>query len=155
MKVAVGLSLAAVAAASRSFKAETIHSGAAPILSSTNAEHVPDSYIIKFKSHVSPAAASEHHSWVQDLHTGLEAQRIELRRRDNGFNTFFSGLKHTFSLGSDFMGYSGHFDEETIEKVRNHPDVSNSSKKVPDRILSEVCSLTLSPLRSSTSSGTR
>lgn len=36
----------------------------------------------------------------------------------------YEGLKHTFEFGGSLLGYSGHFDEDVIEQVRRHPDVS-------------------------------
>ncbi|KAI1061144.1 hypothetical protein LB506_011708 [Fusarium annulatum] len=123
MKSALTLSMAAVASAA-SFSVGTVHDKAAPILSSIDAETIPDSYIIKFKDHVDHAAASDHHMWVQDTHKQGETERLELRKRSIPFtDKTFSGLKHTFDIGDAFKGYAGHFDESMIEKVRNHPDV--------------------------------
>ncbi|KAF4955972.1 hypothetical protein FGADI_4145 [Fusarium gaditjirri] len=123
MKSALTLSMAAVASAA-SFSVGTVHDKAAPILSSIDAETIPDSYIIKFKDHVDHAAASDHHMWVQDTHKQGETERLELRKRSIPFtDKAFSGLKHTFDIGDAFKGYAGHFDESMIEKVRNHPDV--------------------------------
>lgn len=126
MKSALTLSVAAVASAA-SFSVGTIHDKAAPILSSVDAETIPDSYIVKFKDHVDEAAASNHHMWVQDTHKQGESERLELRKRSIPFtDKTFSGLKHTFDIGEAFKGYAGHFDESMIEKLRNHPDVSIS-----------------------------
>jgi cerevisin len=123
MKSALTLSVAAVASAA-SFSVGTVHDKAAPILSSIDAETIPDSYIIKFKDHVDEHAANNHHMWVQDTHTQGESERLELRKRSIPFtDKTFSGLKHTFDIGEAFKGYAGHFDESMIEKVRNHPDV--------------------------------
>ncbi|KZL75873.1 subtilisin-like serine protease, partial [Colletotrichum tofieldiae] len=117
--------LAAVASATPSLSIETIHDGAAPIISSTNAETVPNSYIVKFKKHVSETGAEDHHSWVQQLHSSSQDERLELRKRGQEplVDDVFHGLKHTYKIGKDFLGYAGHFDDATIEKVRRHPDV--------------------------------
>jgi len=70
MRTITVLSLIATAvAASPSLSAETIHDGAAPILSSTDAETIPGHYIIKFKKDASEASVAEHHSWIQQLHS--------------------------------------------------------------------------------------
>lgn len=129
MRGLLAFSLAACAAAAPAFNLETIHSGAAPILESANAEHIPNSYIIKFKKHVTESGASDHHSWIQKIHGSREEERLELRKRSQFplVDDVFRGLKHTYKLGEDFLGYSGHFDDETIEQVRRHPDVSNFS----------------------------
>lgn len=125
MRVLAGAVAAAAAVnAAPSFSIGTVHGDAAPVLSSANAEHVPDSYIIKFKEHVSADAATHHHSWIQDIHAKKGDERLELRKRGQEplVETVFEGLKHTYNVGS-FLGYSGHFDEATIEEVRRHPDI--------------------------------
>ena len=128
MKAFAFFSLAAYAAAAPSFSHGTIHGDAAPILSSSNAEVVPNSYLIKFKEHVSESDAEQHHSWVQQIHTSQAEVRLDLKKRGQLplIDDIFHGLKHTYNIGREFMGYSGHFDDETIEQVRRHPDVSLS-----------------------------
>ncbi|KAG5924520.1 Subtilisin-like proteinase Spm1 [Claviceps capensis] len=117
------LALSVVAVAQAAFNIETIHQGSAPVLSSVHADVVPDSYIIKFKDGVDEAKADQHHAWVKDIHQGDEEERFELRKRNLGSSVdAFSGTKHTYNFGG-FKGYSGHFHESVIEKVRNHPDV--------------------------------
>lgn len=136
MRVAAGaLAVAAVASAAPSFSIGTVHSDAAPILSSSNADSIPDSYIVKFKDHVTNSGASDHHSWVQDIHAKKGDQRLELRKRSQEplVETVFEGLKHTYSIGG-FLGYSGHFDEATIEEVRRHPDVSSYTMQTLSRV---------------------
>jgi cerevisin len=132
MKITALLTLVAVAAAAPSLNIETIHDGAAPILSSTNAEHIPNSYIIKFKKHVSENEVSSHQSWIQKMHTEAEQERMELRKRGllDSFVDSFAGIKHTYKIGEGFMGYAGHFDESVIEKVRRHPDVCIRSASI-------------------------
>lgn len=117
--------LPALAAASPTFQAETIHNGAAPVLSSTQAKEVPNSYMVVFKKHVKDNHAKEHHDWVQSIHTSNQ-ERMELRKRSDFPVTadIFDGLKHTYNIVGGMMGYSGHFDDETIEAIRRHPDVS-------------------------------
>jgi cerevisin len=118
-------SLAAVAAAAPSFSIGTVHDGAAPILSTTNAEVIDDHYIIKFKDHVTATGADEHHSWIQSAHTSNEEQRMELRKRGDIpiASDAFDGVKHTYRIGSGFLGYSGHFHESMVEQIRKHPDI--------------------------------
>lgn len=126
MRGLVAFSLVACVSAAPSFTAETINGEHAPILSSSNAEVVPNSYIIKFKKHVDESSASAHHAWIQDIHASREQVRQDLKKRGQVpmLDDFFHGLKHTYKIGEEFLGYSGHFDEETIEQVRRHPDVS-------------------------------
>jgi len=78
----LALSLLSVAASATPFvRIGTIHHDAAPLLSASNAKAIPNSYIIKFKSHVKHEDALAHHSWVEDLHTSHENQKFELRKR--------------------------------------------------------------------------
>ncbi|KAI1360327.1 peptidase S8/S53 domain-containing protein [Xylaria arbuscula] len=132
MRAFIALSWVTAALAAPSFSIETIHDGAAPILSSSSAEEIPNSYIIKFKDHVTESSASDHHSWVQKLHGDRENERMELRKRGQipliGDVDVFSGLKHTLKIGSEFLGYAGHFDDAVIEEVRKHPDVEYIEK---------------------------
>jgi cerevisin len=124
----ISLSLLPLLASSApTFSTETIHGDAAPLLTSANSEAIPDSYIVVFKKHVNEASASDHHSWVQNIHSESENVRTELRKRSQFPITteIFEGLRHTYNIAGDFLGYSGHFDDEVIEKVRRHPDVSS------------------------------
>lgn len=124
MRGTFALSAAAVVQAA-SFSIETVHNLAAPVLSSIEADAIPDSYIVKFKDHVDDDAVSHHHSWIQNIHNEGEQQRLELRKRGelSDVAELFSGMKHTFSIGDGFKGYAGHFHESVIEQLRNHPDV--------------------------------
>lgn len=131
----IAVSLAALASSAPTFSTETIHSDAAPILSSVNAEAVPDSYIVVFKDHVDTETATNHQLWVKDAHVAAEVDRAELRKRSQLPITtdIFEGIKHTYNIAGGFLGYSGHFDESIIEKVRRHPDVSNNQ---PSHVIS-------------------
>lgn len=115
--------LPALAAASPTFSVETIHNDAAPVLSSTHAKEVPNSYMVVFKKHVKDTHAKEHHDWVQSVHSKSQ-ERMELKKRSDFpvSSAIFDGLKHTYNMAG-MMGYSGHFDDETIEAIRRHPDV--------------------------------
>lgn len=98
--------------------------------SSFSTAQIPDSYIVVFKEHVDDASAVDHHNWVNQIHTQGEAERIELRKRSLSPMTTkaFKGIKHTYNIGGNFLGYAGHFDESVIEKVRSHPDVEYVEK---------------------------
>jgi cerevisin len=122
MRYSLIAALPALAAASPTFQVETIHKDAAPVLSSTSATEVPDSYMVVFKKHVKDA--SKHHDWVQSVHTKNSQERMELRKRSSLTTDIFEGLKHKYEMPG-MKGYSGHFDEETIEAIRRHPDVSH------------------------------
>lgn len=116
-----------LAAASPVLNVGTIHKDAAPVLSTTNAKEVPNSYMVVFKKHVKHEDAQAHHTWIQDLHSKGQEERLELRKRSQFPVTteIFDGLKHTYNIVGGLMGYSGHFDDETLEQIRSHPDVSS------------------------------
>lgn len=101
----------------------SINSGDAPIISSANAKEIPDSYIIKFKDHVTARHAADHHNWVQGVH---QQRKTDLKKRSQTpmVDDIFSGIKHTYNIAGSMLGYSGHFDEHVIEQIRKHPDVS-------------------------------
>ena len=113
-------------AAASPFSVGTIHNNVAPLLSSSNAKEVPNSYIVVFKKHVTDKTASIHHNWVQDLHYTTQNTKAELRKRSQFpfQDTVFEGLRHTYNIAGNLLGYSGHFDDDVIEQVRRHPDVS-------------------------------
>ncbi|EPQ66089.1 Vacuolar proteinase [Blumeria graminis f. sp. tritici 96224] len=91
---------------------------------------ISDSYIVIFKDHVNEASALAHHDWIQQIHTQNEVERTELRKRSQTpmIDNTYHGLKHTYNVAGNFLGYSGHFDEAIIEEVRKHPDVDYVEK---------------------------
>lgn len=113
-----------LASASPLFGAGTIHNEVAPVLSSSQSQEISNSYIVVFKKDVSHASVSAHHSWVQDQHAEVEKTKRDLHKRSQIPMSTFSGLRHTFDIAGALLGYSGHFDDDVIEKVRRHPDVS-------------------------------
>lgn len=78
---------------------------AAPV---ENTSHESLGYIVRLKSN---ATISNHTQWVGDLHAR------SLNKRS------FTGVEKTFDAAG-FLGYSGHFDAETLEEIRNRDDVS-------------------------------
>ncbi|KAI9850647.1 MAG: serine protease [Thelocarpon superellum] len=108
-----------LATASPVFNVGTVHNDAAPLLSSSTAEEVPNSYIVVFKDHVDAHGAASHHDWVQALHISTQDTKFELRKRSQLplVDDFFHGLRHTYDIAGSLLGYSGHFDEDVIEQV--------------------------------------
>lgn len=127
MKGYFALSLLPLLTAASPVLIESIHNEPAPILSSTHAQEIPDSYIVIFKNQVSHASALAHHDWVQGQHVEVETTKRDLLKRSQLPFTSFGGLKHTYNIAGGLLGYSGHFDESVIERVRRHPDVSKRS----------------------------
>jgi len=142
MKGLLGLSLLPLLAAGSPVIVETIHKDAVPIISSSNAKEIPDSYMVVFKKHVTERGASAHHTWVQDVHLAQKSKQ-ELRKRSQTpfTDTVFEGLKHTYNIPGGLLGYSGHFDEDTIELVRRHPDVEYIERDSEVHTLKESPSL--------------
>ncbi|KAL7271914.1 proteinase B [Rhizina undulata] len=137
-KFAVLLASISVSIASPIFDTTVVNKDAAPLLSSTSsAEHeIPNHYIVVFKSHVDSDAASEHHTWVANMH---KASVSELRKRsqlpivgsdDASFVDVESlkGVKHTYDFGGELLGYAGSFDESVLNEIRKHPDVAYVEK---------------------------
>ena len=92
---------------------------AAPVANRQNdgSVNVENKYIITLKSGVSARDIESHLSWVSDVH------KRSLARRD------LAGVEKTYDIG-DFHGYAGSFDEETIEQIKNSPDVSTYPAEV-------------------------
>jgi cerevisin len=106
---------------------DSIHNQVAPLLSSTTSKEIPNSYIVVFKDHVTEDSALQHHSWVQQLHTSREDVKLELRKRSEFplLDQALEGLRHAYSIPGGFLGYSGSFDDDVVENIRRHPDVSS------------------------------
>ena len=124
MRGTLALSLLPLLASASPVLVDSIHNDAAPILSSTQHQEIPDSYMVVFKKDVSHSEALEHHAWVQDLHVQFETGKT-MRNALQSVFTAFEGLRHTYNIPGGLLGYSGHFDEEVIENVRRHPQVSD------------------------------
>ena len=72
---------------------------------------VPNKYIVSLKPGIQPR---DHLAWVEDVH------KRSVGKRD-GLTT---GVGKTMSIdGTDFMTYSGSFDEATIESIKQNSDV--------------------------------
>jgi len=71
------------------------------------AQVVPNSYIVTLKEGVAPQG---HVSWVNSVHKRSEG------RKDT------KGVHKVFDI-QDFKGYSGTFDQATLEQIKKNPDV--------------------------------
>lgn len=112
--------LAALAAVAAPFLAT-----AAPFKAS---EVVKGKYIIQLKPGVDVATVAAHHHQVRDIH-----RRNVLSRRDlSGDAPEAGGIENEYGFG-DFVGYSGGFDEATIEELRQMPEVSHSYTVIVER----------------------
>lgn len=77
------------------------------------ADIVPGKYIISLKQDAEPPTVESHLSWVRGLHD----QSLD-RRRKNGIDKVWK---------DSFKGYSGGFDEGTLEEIRQRDDVRGPS----------------------------
>jgi cerevisin len=100
--------------------APTLPEGHLAPLASSSGDVVPDSYIVVLKKDVNVLSASAHQAWIQSLH---DNHQTELRKR--GSANFLQGVRHTYRISDDFVGYSGYFHDEVVEQIRRHPDVSD------------------------------
>ncbi|KAJ4316576.1 proteinase B [Fusarium piperis] len=72
---------------------------------------IPNKYIVTLKPEASDSKISDHLNWVGDVH------RRSLSKRDT------VGVEETYNI-SDWNAYAGEFDDETIEKIKNSPEVA-------------------------------
>jgi cerevisin len=105
----------------------TVNSG--PLTESPLQSHqLPDSYIVILKENLSPPATNEHLSWVRNLHSTRESLRPELRKREREEPQVFAGVKRTYTISGNPIGYSGNFDAGLIEEIRKSPEVNSIEK---------------------------
>ncbi|KAM5385753.1 hypothetical protein ACJZ2D_000952 [Fusarium nematophilum] len=74
-------------------------------------EVIPGKYIVTLKSDASASKVESHLNWVGDVH------RRSLSKRDT------AGVENTYNI-SNWNAYSGEFDQETIEEIKNSPEVA-------------------------------
>jgi len=82
-----------------------------------------DSYIVILKDNLSAPATNGHLSWVRHLNSIRENLRLELRKRGQEPQVF-AGVKHTYTISGNPIGYSGHFDAGLIEEIQKSPEVN-------------------------------
>jgi oryzin len=75
-------------------------------------ESIAHSYIVTLKSGLESRDLEAHVGWVTDVH------RRSLGRRE------LSGVDKTYDMATGFVGYSGKFDDATIEQIEARADVS-------------------------------
>ncbi|KAK1594624.1 subtilase [Colletotrichum navitas] len=100
--------LAMLAAAACAMAAPTRREEATEVTAQT----IEDSYIITLKNTVGVEGLTSHLSWINDVHS----RSLDKRQ--------FSGAERTFSFNS-FQGYSGKFDDATIEIIKSSPEVAS------------------------------
>ncbi|KAF8924225.1 serine protease [Dissophora ornata] len=92
----------------------------APVISSIEAEVVPDSYIVVFKSGVS---VSDHAAWVRDISFRDTVRNDASDDDDDSLGDgIASGVRHVYDMG-EFQGLAGRFRPDVLDEIRRHPDV--------------------------------
>jgi len=76
---------------------------------------IPNRYIITLKNGLSARHVDSHLDWVDGVH----------RRSGNGTaaTSLFAGIRQTYTR-TQWHGYAGEFDDQTIDEIRANPDVS-------------------------------
>ncbi|RDA95721.1 putative subtilisin-like protease [Ophiocordyceps camponoti-saundersi (nom. inval.)] len=88
--------------------------GAAPVALANGppGSTIQGQYLIALKPGSKPQDLHSHLTWVEGVHKrGLSPEQ-------------FRGVERTYSGKSNFHGYAGHFDKNTIEEIRKNPDVA-------------------------------
>ncbi|CAG8627065.1 10645_t:CDS:2, partial [Paraglomus occultum] len=94
----------------------------APLISSQDAEIIPDKYIVVFKTDITADQISCHHNRVN---TALFEERKKYKR---GFMTeLISGIEHVYNLDG-FQGYSGTFSKDVLNHIRQSDDIAYVEK---------------------------
>ncbi|KAF6806777.1 Alkaline protease 1-like protein 3 [Colletotrichum sojae] len=84
----------------------------APQAESARSVAVVGKFIVTLKSSISSRDVDSHLTWVDAVH------KRSLGRRDT------AGVDKKYNIGK-FNGYSGQFDEATLEELKSNPDVAN------------------------------
>ena len=119
----------------------------APLLSASNAQVVPEQYIIVLKPGVTPQQIDSHLSWLLQLAPPSDDQQIVInahKKRGRGFHS-------AFSVHEDLKGYVGTFTNDQIDAIRMAPEVEYVEQ---DQIMHtwdvEVCLISPSTIRLTT-----
>ncbi|KAF2993013.1 hypothetical protein E8E13_000713 [Curvularia kusanoi] len=90
---------------------------AAPVVTRQEADAIiPGKYIVQLKPDTDIASIAAHHNVVREIHAR------NLAKRDVAAAEEEAGVEREFGFG-DFKGYSGAFDEATIEELKSLPEV--------------------------------
>ena len=127
MRITSGLLLFPILAAASPVFHTSPHDAVVPLIAADEGTAISDSYIIVLKKSLSRKQATQHHRWAQEVHLNSQTSRSDLKKRSLGswITDTYTGLKHTYDISGDFLGYSGHFDLSTLDQIRRHPDVSS------------------------------
>lgn len=75
--------------------------------------NITGKFIVVLKDGISARSVDSHIEWVREMHlNSLGRRELDL-----------PGVEDTFAIGS-FQAYSGSFDEDTLQKIRDLPEVN-------------------------------
>ncbi|GAA5831880.1 hypothetical protein JCM11251_003919 [Rhodosporidiobolus azoricus] len=96
----------------------------------TNHHIVQDSYLVVLQDHLDDADIDHHHTHVDHLHSKHQHARLVAAQSSNIPHSTREGIKHRYNVGGRkhrngkkaarklLKGYSGHFNEETVDAIR-------------------------------------
>lgn len=84
-----------------------------PTMAPSNATTVPGKYIVILKPEVKTPIFDDHMAWVTEVH----ARRLGKRETDT------AGVEKTWTDTDSFKGYSGEFDEDTLDEIMHSDEV--------------------------------
>jgi cerevisin len=94
-----------------------------PLLSSVNAQVIPDQYIVVLKNELDKNTIEYHHNCV---HSAINDENQNITKRGL-LEEFVSGIRHVYYLDG-FKGYSGKFSNEVLSKIRSSREVAYVEK---------------------------
>ncbi|CAG8693532.1 8065_t:CDS:2 [Cetraspora pellucida] len=94
-------------------------SNLAPLLSSRNAEIIPDQYIVVFKNQLPKEKVEYHHNCIRSF---VEEENQKLAKRGI-LDKLIHGITHIYDL-KVIKGYAGKFTKEVLNKIRQSEEVA-------------------------------
>ncbi|KAF7731254.1 serine protease [Apophysomyces ossiformis] len=92
----------------------------APLYHNPGAEAIDQSYIVVLKDHVDSYKSMSHCNWVSSL---VKRQLEDVPFREYLDTSMISGITHTYDM-TNWRGYAGKFDDQTLDHIRRSPDVA-------------------------------
>ncbi|CAG8812836.1 4734_t:CDS:2, partial [Racocetra persica] len=96
-----------------------VESNLAPLLSSRNAEVIPDQYIVVFKDQLPKERVEYHHNCIRSF---VEEENTKLAKRGI-LDKLIHGITHIYDL-KVLKGYAGKFTKEVLNKIRQSDEVA-------------------------------
>ncbi|KNE73426.1 hypothetical protein AMAG_17528 [Allomyces macrogynus ATCC 38327] len=88
----------------------------APLMSSTNADAIPDHYLVVLKDDISADHVAEHHNWL--------ATTMAFQAATADGEVAANHIKHVYNVPKGLRGYAGRFSSDVLHAIRNSPHVA-------------------------------